>query len=108
MAGSTIIIIYGGSRYLLVLVIIAFLACHIVCAEVPPALRLFALIFYPLIVVFLILLLSVLMVMYCVFRNYYHHGIYDDLEKSLLGTSKYYLIGVKGILGNVMTKIDFS
>ena len=35
--------------------------------------------------------------MYPIFRNYYHHGIYDNLEKQTLGMVKCYLGCVRGI-----------
>ena len=98
VTGSVLLTISIVMRYACALAFTPLVACHIACVEVPPELRLCACIFYPLIVVFLIFLFSFLMVMYPVFRNYYHHGIYDELERSILGMSKCYLGCVKGII----------
>ena len=97
-AGSALLTISIVMRYACALMFTPCIALHIVCAQVPPELRLCALIFYPLVLVFLILLFLVLMVMYPFFRNFYHHGIYDQLERSILGMSKCYLGCVKGII----------
>ena len=74
------------------------IALHIICHETPEPCKCCALIFLPFLTVFLILVFTFLMLMYPIFRNYYHHGIYDHLEKTILGGVKCYLESVKGLM----------
>ena len=88
---STLLIAIILAQFLCALMSTPMIALHIICNETPDPCKLCACIFFPFVTVFLILIFTFLMLMYPIFRNYYHHGIYDHLEKTILGGTKCYL-----------------
>ena len=76
-----------------------WIAIQILCHELPDSLKCIGtLILFPFLTVVLIFVFIGLFFLYPVFRNYYHHGIYDGMEKMITGAAKCFIVLVKNIL----------
>ena len=95
---SLILLFVILGQYMCAIMATPCIALHIICHETPEPCKCCALIFLPFLTVFLMVLFTFLMLMYPIFRNYYHHGIYDHLEKTILGGVKCYLGTMKGLI----------
>ena len=95
--GSMLLTLSIILRFATVVAVTPFIGLHIICHECPTIVKVFWCIFLPLLTVFLILIGTILMLTYPIFRNFYPHGVYDSLENSILEFVGCYLGAMKGI-----------
>ena len=95
--GSLVVILTYFLKYLQSLTLIPYVTIHVLCTELPYAARFFFIIFIPILVFSYFCMFTTLYAVYPLFRRYYHHGLYDGLEKILLKETICYLSMVKAI-----------